>query len=85
VVDEEMVGAKMPMLLNAVYFGETSGPAFDVFVDAVLSKDTDEWNFFNTEASCAGDYGVTAPGISLIRDFDGEALPYSGELDANQF
>jgi len=64
--------------LNLVYFGDKEGAAFDSFMAAAKNPAVEKFAFWTTGADCAGDYGVTAPGIAIIRTFDEPKVAYSG-------
>jgi len=66
------------------YIGALEGDLFDTFMKGAKSPEIGEkFSFFHTsDTSCAGDYGVTAPGISLSRTFDESPLAFAGATEA---
>lgn len=70
--------------LNLVYFGEHEGDVFSTFMSAAKSPSLEKFAFFHTGADCAGDYGVTAPGVAIIRNFDEPKVAYDGENDLDK-
>lgn len=65
--------------LNLVYFGDAEGAAYDAFMAAAKNPSVEKFAFWTTSADCAGDYGVTAPGIAIIKTFDEPKVAYSGD------
>jgi protein disulfide-isomerase A1 len=67
------------------YFGDLSGDLYDAFMSsAVNAKIQDKFQFFHTDdASCASNYGVSAPGVALARDFDESPLSYTGDSNGD--
>jgi len=81
----DTLGDKASSKLNVVYFGATEGENFDFFMNTAKNPAAEKFAFFNTGAECAEKYGVTAPGMALIRTFDEPNIAYSGELDGGPF
>lgn len=70
--------------MNLVYFGDCKEcDLFKSFHDAAQSND--KYTFYATAAACAGDHGVTAPGISLFRAFDESPLHFKAGDDMAKF
>lgn len=67
-----------------MYFGDCKeNDAFTNFHDAAQSND--KYTFYATAAGCAGDHGVTAPGMALFRGFDESPLVFKAGDDTAKF
>ena len=66
--------------LSLSYFGAFEGDMFDTFMKGAKNPAIGEkYAFYHTtDASCAGDFGVSAPGIALSRGFDESPLAFAG-------
>lgn len=68
--------------MNLIYFGATKGPLYKVYKKQAKNKDhmVNMFGFFSAPAECAEAYGVSAPGIAMLRQFDKFApVPFTGE------
>jgi len=53
---------------NVVYHGAAEGKTYEGFVENAKEKSYDFWH---AEGDCAKDYGVTAPGVNIVRTSGG--------------
>lgn len=65
------------------YFGALEGDLFDNFMKGAKNPSIGEkYSFFHTaDGACAESFGVSAPGISLSRNFDESPLAVSGKTE----
>ena len=62
------------------YFGDFTGELFDAFMASAKNPAIGEkFQFYQTnDASCAGKFGTSAPGVALSRNFDDSPVSFSG-------
>lgn len=78
--------AKATGKLNAVYYGEKTGKAYDAFLAAAKDGANEKFVFWNTGAECAEKVGAAANGIAVRRTFDEPNVVYSGDFaDVNSW
>lgn len=68
------------------YFGAFEGEMYDAFM--AIANDP-HWSekaayYHTSDPTCSGDWGATAPGIGLTRQFDEPRLGYEGKADAEE-
>jgi len=50
-------------------------------MSAAKDPSVEKFSFFHTDKDCAADYGVTAPGAVIVRNFDEPKVVYDGDND----
>jgi len=80
---DDVKTAAKDMKLGLIYFGAAEGDLFSAHESTGRSDVGDKFSLLHTTADCASEFGASAPGIALVRNFDNSPVVFSGESTAD--